>query len=211
MKATIIIATYNHAQYLPAAIACALAQTVPVEVIVVDDGSTDDTAAVLARFSDRIRAITLPHGGVAAARNAGIDVASTDFLMFLDADDEIAPTKVERQLDVLDGTGLDWTFCDTRIVEVNGREELASDRYGYEAIFSIAAELQKRNFIPTHAPLIRRAALGALRFPAGELEDWALWRDLAAVAPVGCTLDVLATYRKRPRGRNATQRERRAA
>lgn len=212
MKATIIIPTFNHARYVGGAIECALAQTVACEVIVANDGSTDETRDVLDRYDDRVRIVHLPHSGVAATRNRGIDESSTDHVMFLDADDEIAPTKIERQIDQLErDPTLGWTFCDTRIVEVSGREELASDRYGYADIASIADELTRRNFIPIHAPLIRRSALAGMRFPAGELEDWALWRELAAAAPVSFTLDVLATYRKRPRGRNATQRERRAA
>lgn len=215
MKATIIIPAFNHGQYLPAAIACALMQTVPCEVIVIDDGSTDDTPAILQRLLNehpRLRVFSGAHEGVAASRNGGIDEACCEYLMFLDADDEIAPTKIERQIAVLESDPtLGWTFCDTRIVEVSGREELASERYGYAEIGSIADELTRRNFIPIHAPLIRRSALGSIRFPAGELEDWALWRQLAATAAGRYTDVVLATYRKRPRGRNATQKERRAA
>jgi glycosyltransferase involved in cell wall biosynthesis len=219
MRATIIIPTYNHARYVASAIACALRQTVPVEVIVVDDGSTDETPQLLQRLLNaddgRLRVLSGPHAGVAVARNDGIEAARGDFVMFLDADDEIAPTKIERQIAVLDGDpGLGWTFCDTRIVEVSGREELASERYGYAEMLldgSIMDLLRPRNFIPIHAPLIRRSALGAIRFPTGETEDWSFLRSLAAVAQTRYTGDVLATYRKRPRGRNATQQERRVA
>lgn len=212
---SIVIPTYQHGAFVLDAIACALVQTAMVEVIVIDDGSTDSTVTVLDRVDDsRVMIVPGAHRGVAAARNTGIEFASGEFIQFLDADDEIAPTKIERQIAVLDADQtLGWTFCDTRIVEVGGREELASDRYGYAAIGAIDEELTRRNFIPVHAPLIRRSALGDhLRFPVGEqLEDWALWRALAAASPVRYVGEVLCAYLKRRRGRNATQRERAAA
>ena len=88
--ASIIIPSYNHAQWLPDAIESALAQTERCEVIIVDDGSTDGTISLLDRYKDRVRAVTLSHGGPSVARNTGIDMARGDFVMFLDADDVLS-------------------------------------------------------------------------------------------------------------------------
>ncbi len=98
-KVSVIIPTYNHAQFVAQAIESALAQTLaPVEVIVVDDGSTDETAQVLAHYGERIRVVRQQNGGVAAARNAGAALAVGEYLAFLDADDTWLPRKLEKQL-----------------------------------------------------------------------------------------------------------------
>src|SRR5512146_3219762 len=111
LKASIVIPPDNHARWLPAAIDSALAQTVACEVIVVDDGSTDHTLDVLAPYRERIRLVQLPHGGPCIARNAGLDLARGEFVMFLDADDIIEPDKVEKQLQAFTPE-IGWVLCD---------------------------------------------------------------------------------------------------
>ena len=94
-----IVAVYNTEKYLRAALESILAQTgAALEVIVVDDGSTDDTVEVARSFGDRVRLLCLPHGGTATARNAGLRVASGDFIAILDGDDLVRPDKLELQL-----------------------------------------------------------------------------------------------------------------
>lgn len=206
---SIIIPTHQHGHVLGEAIKSALAQTAPVEVLVIDDGSTDDTAVVAGRFfalDDRVRVFHRPHRGVASARNHGIAQAIGEYLAFLDADDTIEPEKVERQIEALARNDAGWCFCDTRIIDaVKGKEELASKRYGYGKMKldgNIAPLLASRNFIPVHAPLIWRPALGEIRFEGGALEDWRFWQDLALVARVRYIPQVLATYRAGKGGRN---------
>jgi glycosyltransferase involved in cell wall biosynthesis len=93
---TVVIPTYNYAHFVTEAVDSALAQTYPaVEVIVVDDGSTDDTRAVLSRYGDRIRYIYQENGGLSAARNTGIRAAAGELVTFLDSDDAFHPRKVE--------------------------------------------------------------------------------------------------------------------
>jgi len=98
-RVSVIIPAYNYGRYIAEAIDSALAQTLPpLEVIVVDDGSTDTTAEVLAAYGDRIVVIRQPNQGVAAARNRGISVARGDTIAFLDADDIWKPRKLELQM-----------------------------------------------------------------------------------------------------------------
>lgn len=92
-----IVPTFDSATYLPAALETILGQTDRrTEIIVVDDGSTDHTPEVLRRFADRVRAVRQANRGVAAARNRGLELASGDFVAFLDADDLWYPETLER-------------------------------------------------------------------------------------------------------------------
>jgi len=94
-----IITTWNQAPYIGAAVQSVLSQTRPPdEVVVVDDGSTDDTAAQLASYSSRIRIVRQPNQGVAASRNRGVREARGDLLAFLDGNDLWEPDKLAVQL-----------------------------------------------------------------------------------------------------------------
>ncbi|MGH9423586.1 MAG: glycosyltransferase family 2 protein [Thermoanaerobaculia bacterium] len=96
---SVIIPNYNYGRFLREAIDSALAQTYPpLEVIVVDDGSTDETPQVLAAYGDRIRAIRQDNQGVGAARNTGIAAARGEYVAFLDSDDIWRPRKLEYEM-----------------------------------------------------------------------------------------------------------------
>ncbi len=99
MSAAIIIPAYNAAAFLAEAIESALAQTHPAsQVIVVDDGSTDDTPTVAKKFTDAVMLLRQPNAGVSAARNFGAARTSADWLLFLDADDRLRPDALEKLL-----------------------------------------------------------------------------------------------------------------
>jgi glycosyltransferase involved in cell wall biosynthesis len=102
---SVVIPAYNCARTLPATVASVLMQTVDdFEVVIVDDGSRDDTLAVARRIADpRVRALTRPNGGAAAARNTGIQASRGRYVALLDSDDLWLPQKLERQLLVLEG------------------------------------------------------------------------------------------------------------
>ncbi|WP_254763820.1 glycosyltransferase family 2 protein [Natrinema marinum] len=117
-QVSVIIPTYNRAATLPRAIDSALAQTVAdLEVVVVDDGSTDDTDSVLADYEDpRVRSVThATNRGANVARNTGIERARGEYVAFLDSDDEWHPEKLERQLSALEERSNDWVgaYCDS--------------------------------------------------------------------------------------------------
>ncbi|MBN2430533.1 MAG: glycosyltransferase [Acidobacteria bacterium] len=96
---SIIIPTYNAARFLPAALESIFRQDYPsYEVIAVDDGSTDETAAVLQPFADRIILLRQPNAGVSAARNRGLAAARGEWVVFLDADDQFLPGKLTDQI-----------------------------------------------------------------------------------------------------------------
>lgn len=96
---SVVIPTHNYAGFVTQAVDSVLAQTYPsVEVIVVDDGSTDDTRERLAGYGDRVRYIYQTNSGPSAARNAGIRAAKGELIAFLDADDIFHPRKLELQV-----------------------------------------------------------------------------------------------------------------
>lgn len=98
-RVSVVIPVYNGERFLAAAVESALQQTYGhMEVVVVDDGSSDATPEVLASFGSRLRAIRQENRGVAAARNRGMAAATGELVAFLDADDVWLPEKVERQV-----------------------------------------------------------------------------------------------------------------
>ncbi len=111
---SVIIPCYKQAQYLPEAVESVLGQTYPhVEVIVVNDGSPDDTEAVAKRYGDRIRYVWRPNGGISAARNTGIAHSSGSYLKFLDSDDYLHPEQIAWQMEALAGRedAVSFTGC----------------------------------------------------------------------------------------------------
>jgi glycosyltransferase involved in cell wall biosynthesis len=98
---SILINNYNYAQFLGAAIESALRQSYgQVEIVVVDDGSTDDSRAVISRYGGRIVPVLKPNGGQASAFNAGFTASSGSIVLFLDADDTFLPHKVDVVVDL---------------------------------------------------------------------------------------------------------------
>jgi glycosyltransferase involved in cell wall biosynthesis len=209
VRASLIIPTFNHVRFVGAAIDSALAQTATaVDVIVVDDGSTDETPAVLARYAGRVRVLRQENRGLSAARNAGLAAARGTFVSFLDADDVMAPTKLATQLELLERSpAIGWTYCDVLMETVaTGATVRASERFGYAARAVdgwLFPELIHGNFIPAIAPLVRRTALeaaGGFDERLTALEDWDMWLRLSLIAEARYTPAVLVTYRIRPGG-----------
>src|SRR4051794_28017522 len=92
LRVSVIVNNFNYERYVGAAVESALAQDHPdIEVVVVDDGSTDGSTEVIAGFGDRIVPVLKPNGGQGSAFNAGFAAASGDVVIFLDADDRLAP------------------------------------------------------------------------------------------------------------------------
>lgn len=209
---SVIIPTYQHAQYVAEAVASVLAQAInAIEVIVVDDGSTDGTDAVIGELwvaDPRVRYYYRANQGPCAARNFGLEHAHGDFVQFLDADDLLSPDKLTEQLKALRlHPDCGWCLCDTLIEdEVRGRTICASEQYDYAAKDLggwIFPQLRDGNFIPIMAPLVRRSVVERLRFdPSKVPEDWFFWMDVARAARLVYIPVVGAIYQHRRTGRS---------
>jgi Glycosyl transferase family 2 len=124
---SVLMPAYNYARYVSRAIRSALEQDYPPEllsVVVVDDGSTDDTAAVVAelvsRHPDRVRLIQQPNSGASAAYNTALAAGAGDLIAILDADDAWLPQKTRRQVDeFIANPRLGMVFCDMLVVDQN--------------------------------------------------------------------------------------------
>ncbi len=109
---SVIIATYNRANTICAAVDSVLEQTYPnIELIVVDDGSTDDTAEILNRYGDKIQVVYQDNAGPAVARNRGVELSSGEIIAFLDSDDLWLPEKIEKQVKALERFGNSVPCC----------------------------------------------------------------------------------------------------
>jgi glycosyltransferase involved in cell wall biosynthesis len=188
---SVVIPAYNAARFLPRCLNSVFAQTLqPVEVIVVDDGSTDNTAALAAALGARV--VSQANGGVSAARNTGIRIASGDWLALLDADDRWAPEKLERQVarirskTVLVYTGL-------RIFDDNG---VRSEQPATE-VTSVRKMLRYHNPITPSTVLVRRKTIlqaGGFREDIRTCEDWEMWTRLQHLGEFEVVKDSLTDY-----------------
>jgi glycosyltransferase involved in cell wall biosynthesis len=203
---SIIIPCYNQAQYLPDAIESCLAQTYPdIEIIVVDDGSTDTAAEVAARYP-LVQYIYQDNSGPARARNTGWKRSQGAFLQFLDSDDVLLPNKIARSLSVFD------TYPDTGLVYTNYEVRTADlrERYPLQPVYDskpeghILPQLVHRTatFFAPHCALVPRQVVektGGFNENLHGTEDWFLWVSLAANGAVFRYVDeVLAWYRQTP-------------
>lgn len=122
-RVSVIIPTFNHAQYLGEAIESVISQDYPdKEVIVVNDGSTDNTKEVSSRYREKIICIEQPNGGCASARNAGLNVATGEYIAFLDSDDSLLPGSLLIRAQHLDDNP-DVGFVCGDVIEVSGERE----------------------------------------------------------------------------------------
>jgi glycosyltransferase involved in cell wall biosynthesis len=203
---SIIIPTFNHKTYVTDAVESGLNQTYPaVEIIVVDDGSTDGTGEVLReRYGERIRYLYQENRGPAATRNAGTRVARGEFVHYCDADDQLLPSKIERCMAVFrqhPEFGLVYTQC--HFVEKDGRTIVPRPQPDLPSgdVFCELLCGPMGNFVPQCTPLIyRQAVLDAEGFNERlrGTEDWDMWLRLAAQHPFGVINEPLALYRILP-------------
>jgi glycosyltransferase involved in cell wall biosynthesis len=204
VRAAIIIPCYNYGRFLPAAIESALAQTRAAdEIIVVDDGSTDDSLKVAQSYGvrDGVRVLACRHAGAASAKAAGIAASTADCFTVLDADDCLAPTYLEKTIPILQSNP-EVALVYTAVTRFGATE-------GFEPVRPFSrARLMGANYIHGTA-LTRRAAYdraggyGPLNLP--KYEDWHLFLTMVEqgwrAAPIA---ETVLYYRQHVTSRNRT-------
>jgi glycosyltransferase involved in cell wall biosynthesis len=194
---SVVITTCNRAEILPAALVSVLSQTyTAIEIIVVDDGSTDETAAVVAQYGQRVRYVRQSNQGVEMARKRGIQASLGDYITFLDDDDLMAPRKIERQAAILDSRSeVGVVHCGYRYIDKDGN------------ILGMSGRLpegdMRRSLVwgcsPwSGGPLIRRQCFdcfGAEEHPDW-YSDWGMWLRITLVGNQwACVQEPLGDYR----------------
>ena len=219
---SVVIPTYNCGEYICAAVESALAQTHrPIEVIVLDDGSTDDTRERLRANGGRGKYIYQASRGVAAARNAAIAAAEGDVVALLDADDLCAPRRVERQLNLLSANpNVGFVACRAPIMELDGKFTgglydggAPLEGTGDVVIAGDSALLRfiKAPFFLTATVLMRKSvfeAAGGYDESIRVCSDFDLTLRLLQICDMACVNEKLYFYRRgRPGSLSATRRK----
>jgi hypothetical protein len=195
---SVIIATYQAAAHAPRAIESALSQTYPpYEVLVVDDGSTDDIERAVAPYRNSVGFRRFSHRGVAPTKNAGVETASGDFIVFLDADDAFLPGRLEAMGELgAARPDLDILATDTYF-ELDGRRV---GRYYDRNAFPTERQrvrMLEHSFLLAHGAIRRERYLaeGGLDEALEVGSDWELWiRLLLGGARAGLVAEPLAVY-----------------
>jgi glycosyltransferase involved in cell wall biosynthesis len=206
---SVIVPSYNASRYIRETLESVLGQTYSsFEVIVVDDGSTDETPAIVADYSrrdSRIRLVSQPNSGVGAARNRGIAQASGEFIAPLDADDIWYPEKLAKQVESLERRGTEWALGYCWSKSINERGEASMPLAHWPIRGNAFYALIYRNIIGNASvPLFRTSAvreIGGYRTRAeqGEVqgcEDWDLTVRVAAKYLVDEVPAYLVGYRQ---------------
>lgn len=182
-KVSVIIPTYNRARYICRAINSVLNQTfTDYEIIIVDDGSTDNTREVLAQYGNRIVYLSQSNKGISASRNRGISAAQGEYIAFLDSDDEWLPEKLTIQVDMLDKNERLGLACSRMLIlDSDGKQRgyKPEERTGrnFRELIEIGGDL------PTSTVMTRKACfdkVGVFDETLPPMEDFEMWVRIAS-------------------------------
>jgi glycosyltransferase involved in cell wall biosynthesis len=208
--AGVVITTYNHAHFLGDAIESVLAQTrAPAEILVVDDGSTDDPGSVVARYPG-VRLIRQANQGLAAARNTGLGEGTTDKVIFLDADDRLLAHALAAGLScfaIAPASG--FVYGGFRRVCDNGRPR--SENYFNPISAEPYRDFLKGNLIGMHAAVMydrgKLIAIGGFDPTLKRCEDYDVYLRMSRSTPIASYPEIVAEYRWHGANISANHRE----
>ncbi|MFT3886589.1 MAG: glycosyltransferase [Arachnia sp.] len=209
---SVLMPAYNAGEYIGAAISAVLSQTYSdVELVVIDDGSTDDTYRIASGFGDRIVLLQQPNAGQAAARNTGISAATGDVLALCDSDDVLLPNYVAKAVEVLEkAPDRSWVTCAASLLTDDGLVD-----YGVSPFGVIAPEQQREaifqmNFVSIFSVFPRRMfdEIGPFTDELRRCEDWEYWlRAMISGWRVAFQTEPTALYRRHGEGNLSSNAE----
>lgn len=201
-RVSVIIPTYNRSKLLANAIDSVLDQTFDdLEIIVVDDGSTDETSEVVKGYGDKVNYKYLENKGMGGsyARNRGIEAASGEYIAFLDSDDFWLPEKLEKQMALLiERPDLSWAYCDSEAIDGSSGQLI----YRHGAVHNtpsgdVLEQLFIKNFLHTSTLIVKRNVFEQVGnfWATPKATDRDMWLRIAAEYPIGQVPEVLVRYR----------------
>ena len=195
---SVIIPTYNRAALVAEAIASALRQqTAKLEIIVVDDGSDDDTHQQLLPVLSRVRYVRQERAGVSVARNTGIGLAQGEWLAFLDSDDLWQPDKLPRQMEFLAGHP-DLRICQTEEIWIRNGLRWNPKNYHRKPSGHCFGDLLERCLVSPSAVVLHRSLMeevGGFDENLPACEDYDLWLRIGWRHPIGLLPEPLVIKR----------------
>jgi glycosyltransferase involved in cell wall biosynthesis len=201
-RISVVLATYNRAEFLAPAIESVFAQTSPhLEIVVVDDGSTDGTRVLLERLTGRVTPIFLPHTGNPASRlNTGIRASRGALVAFLDSDDLWLPDKLERQLALLDADPrYGFSYCNGRLLYPDGRQSAPALAPRQIVAGSVLGTMLRNMCIHPSTVLVRREwleRLGGLDESRPVGYDLSFFLRLARATDAVCVAEPVVLFRQ---------------
>lgn len=197
-RVSVVIPCFNHARYLGEALDSVLNQRCDrLEVVVVDDGSTDDTASVAASFP--VRVVSQANQGLPAARNTGLAASAHEYVMFLDADDRLVPGSIDYQRTMLDSHPT-WAFVSGEHRYIDESGQIVKEWSGPGVSSDHYKAMLRKNYIGCcDAVMFRRESLlavGGFDTTFRACEDYDLYLRLTREYPAGTHSRLIADYRR---------------
>ncbi len=202
-RVSVIIPTYNRASLLPQAVESVLGQSFKdLELIIVDDGSTDNTREVVAGFSGPITYLYQKNQGRSAARNNGYKISKGEYICFLDSDDLFSDEKIKKQVELLDAfKDVGLAYCDYRIINHRGEVIPKTDNFSRQVLQkgAIFRSLLYFCYVPLVSVIIRRECIikeGGFNKDCEPAEDYDWLLRMTKIYQAGFVEEPLCSYRR---------------
>lgn len=202
-RVSVVIPAYNAGPYLAETLSSVSASSyVDYETIVIDDGSSDDTAAIADGFHPKVRLIRQSNRGMSASRNAGIEASDSEFIALLDSDDLWHPEKLSLQIATLDAMP-DYGLCHSNFSSWNGRQAIFEENPNAELDAALSGWIYPKmvltNFVLPSAALFRRSLWnkqGAFLCEDHQTDDWEYFVRASRSVPFAKLKSHLVLYRQ---------------
>lgn len=180
MKVSVIIPVYNVEKYLPRCVKSVLEQTYKnIEIILVDDGTKDNCGVMCDEYATNHESVTVIHkenGGLSSARNAGIEIATGDAIFFLDSDDYLSTTCIEKMVSLMEDNNADISIIQMKYIPENQNGEGAENEIENVIVMNSEKAIEESLYQRLYtccapAKLYKRRAIGNVRFPLGRISE----------------------------------------
>lgn len=199
-KVSFVIPTYNHARYLPNALESVINQSYPnMEVFVIDDGSTDETAKLVKSYRSKINYIYKANGGTPSALNLGLSLVTGEYVCWLSADDALIGEKVSKQVGLMErDPSLGFSYTSFTVIDAKGTKQYDVNSAYYPDKQEMVRKLMEGCFINGSSVMMRSSALkvtGYFDESLPQAHDYDLWFRFLRYYSCGFLDEPLLAYR----------------